>query len=129
MSPTSTPSATKATRRQRQCRLPKPHSLPRAPSYRIQAPAVIYVNGDTTEYIWAGLREENFGQQPPADLPRPASWLPGHGLPRSQRPLAIVRTIKRPRTHRTADRRVRLGEGRTMGQDQDHRKSVSACVG
>ncbi|MER5359495.1 RNaseH domain-containing protein [Streptomyces sp. NPDC002785] len=57
------------------------------------APMVIYVNGDTSEPTWAGLRDENLGQQPPADLPRPASWLPGHGLPRTQRPLAIVRTI------------------------------------
>ncbi|MGW2183770.1 RNaseH domain-containing protein [Streptomyces sp. NPDC001732] len=59
----------------------------------LPGPAVIYVNGDTTEYIWSGLRDENIGQQPPADLPRPGSWLPGHGLPRSQRPLAVVRTI------------------------------------
>ncbi|WP_282697749.1 RNaseH domain-containing protein [Streptomyces sp. CC208A] len=56
-------------------------------------PSVIYVNGDTTEYIWAGLRDENIGQPPPLDLPRPASWLPGYGLPRAQRPLAVVRTI------------------------------------
>ncbi|MEV6052828.1 RNaseH domain-containing protein [Streptomyces sp. NPDC052107] len=56
-------------------------------------PMVIYVNGDTSEYIWAGLRDENIGQQPPSDLPRPASWLPGHGLPRAQRPMAVVRTI------------------------------------
>lgn len=57
------------------------------------APLVIYVNGDTSEPIWAGIRDENLGQKPPADLPRAASWLPGHGLPRTQRPLAIVRTI------------------------------------
>jgi hypothetical protein len=54
---------------------------------------IIYVNGDTTEYIWDGLRDENLGRQPSPDLPRPASWLPGHGLPRAQRPLAVVRTI------------------------------------
>ncbi|WP_371590742.1 RNaseH domain-containing protein [Streptomyces sp. NBC_00470] len=57
------------------------------------APMVIYVNGDTSEPIWAGIRDENLGQQPLAALPRAASWLPGHGLPRTQRPLAIVRTI------------------------------------
>ncbi|MFH0246221.1 RNaseH domain-containing protein [Streptomyces sp. HK10] len=59
----------------------------------LPGPMVIYVNGDTTEYIWAGLRDENLAQQPPAASPRPASWLPGHGLPRAQRPLAVVRTI------------------------------------
>ncbi|MFF7656683.1 RNaseH domain-containing protein [Streptomyces sp. NPDC007983] len=59
----------------------------------LPGPMVLYVDGDTTEYIWAGLRDENLGQQPPADLPRPASWLPGHGFPPAQRPLAVVRTI------------------------------------
>jgi len=57
------------------------------------APAVLYVNGDAAEYIWAGLTDEALGQNPPADLPRPASWLPGHSLPRAQRPLATVRVI------------------------------------
>ncbi|MEV7929068.1 RNAseH domain-containing protein [Kitasatospora sp. NPDC088779] len=57
------------------------------------APAVLYVDGDSAEYIWAGLTDEALGQNPPADLPRPASWLPGHSLPRAQRPLATVRVI------------------------------------
>ncbi|MEU0689845.1 RNaseH domain-containing protein [Streptomyces uncialis] len=59
----------------------------------LPGPMIMYVNGDTTERVWAGLQDENLGQRPPADLPRPASWLPGHGLPRAQRPLAVVRTI------------------------------------
>ncbi|MEB8342565.1 RNaseH domain-containing protein [Streptomyces endophyticus] len=59
----------------------------------LPGPMVIYVDGDTTEYIWAGLRDENLAHPPPAGLPRPASWLPGHGLPPAQRPLAVVRTI------------------------------------
>ncbi|MFD3658118.1 RNaseH domain-containing protein [Streptomyces sp. NPDC058620] len=58
-----------------------------------QAPTVLYVDGDAAEYIWAGLTDEALGQDPPAALPRPASWLPGHSLPRAQRPLATVRVI------------------------------------
>jgi hypothetical protein len=57
-------------------------------------PMVLYVDGDTTEYIWAGLADEQIGHAPPQDLPRAASWLPGHGLPRAQRPIAVVRVIK-----------------------------------
>ena len=59
----------------------------------LTGPMIIYVDGDTTEHIWAGIRDENFGHRPPDDLPRPASWLPGYGLPRAQQPLAVVRTI------------------------------------
>ncbi|MFE4515207.1 RNAseH domain-containing protein [Kitasatospora sp. NPDC056783] len=57
------------------------------------APAVLYVDGDSAEYIWAGLTDEALGQNPPSNLSRPASWLPGHNLPRAQRPLATVRVI------------------------------------
>ncbi|MFJ9845888.1 RNAseH domain-containing protein [Kitasatospora sp. NPDC101155] len=57
------------------------------------APTVVYVDSDATEYIWAGLADESLGQTPPSDLPRPSSWLPGHSLPRAQRPLATVRVI------------------------------------
>ena len=58
-----------------------------------QEPTVLYVDGAAAEYIWTGLTDEAIGQTPPADLPRPASWLPGHSLPRAQRPLATVRVI------------------------------------
>ncbi|WP_338674693.1 RNaseH domain-containing protein [Streptomyces sp. SCSIO 30461] len=57
------------------------------------APAVLYVDGDVAEYIWAGLTDEALGQDPPPGTPRPASWLPGHSLPRAQRPLASARVI------------------------------------
>ncbi|MFF2570962.1 RNAseH domain-containing protein [Streptomyces sp. NPDC058084] len=57
------------------------------------APAVLYVDGDAAEHIWAGLTDEALGQDPPPGMPRPASWLPGHSLPRAQRPLATVRVI------------------------------------
>lgn len=54
---------------------------------------MLYVDGDAAEYIWAGLTDEALGQDPPPGMPRPASWLPGHSLPRAQRPLATVRVI------------------------------------
>ena len=56
-------------------------------------PIVVHVDGDACEYIWAGLTDENIGQEPPDGLPRDSSWLPGHSLPHPQRPLAVVRVI------------------------------------